>query len=290
MSSYFDISKQYKALDRFMRETLVQAGKIWYVHGFAGLDTNSGRKATIPLKTIDYALSKVEDDRDDYIIVLDCWNQEDSWPIVVDKQRVHLIGLDMGCGFPRMQAPGDVALFNLTKDYVEIAGFGLDVPSQTTAHGVIEVKTAAVGRCNIHHNFIGCFGASYNAIVLAEGPEAHIHHNLFGAGLAGKGIVGQSTRGRFNYNSFKQVPGINIHLTAGEFAEMIGNRFALYADADGQAITMASPCTGGGIVDDNRAAYLATAVANAPFRDLGATKANWGINYIDKTATLPKTT
>ena len=284
----FNIDKKYKILDKLIRQNLINFGEIYYVNGNTGDDDNSGSVAS-PFQSITEALSKCVADQSDYIIALDSW--QETFPITVNKQRTHIIGLDMGVGYPQLQSDTDTAIFNVTKDYCEIVGFALQAPSQTTAHGLIELKTTNIGRANIHHNFFGDKAVAYHGVVMAEGPENWIHDNIFGMFLAGRGITGQSTRGRFNFNNFHfGMAGIGIYISLGVFDEIIGNRFACTTDADGVAITLAAGCQGGGLVDDNHCMETATALTNHPFRDLGTPKANWGLNYESITATMPKTT
>lgn len=261
-------------------------GVIYYVNGTSGLNTNSGLLPTSPLQTITAALAKCVDDNDDYIIVEDCWTE--TFPIVVNKERVHIIGLDMGVGWPQLQAAADVAIFDVQKDYCEIAGFALQAPAQTAAHALIEFNTPAVGRANIHDNQFGELNVAFHAIrggAAGAGAYCWIHDNVFGWQLKGQGVGGAISLGRINNNTFhKGIAGICIALN-GVIAEIIGNKFANADGAVGFAITLTGQ--GIGIVDDNHAMTLGAAAANNPYKDTGVPKANWGINYRDITATLP---
>jgi len=261
-------------------------GTFYFVNGTSGNNLNSGLLPTDPLLTITAALAKCVDDNDDYIIVEDCWTE--AFPISVNKERTHILGLDMGVGWPQLQAAADLAIFDITKDYCEIAGFALQAPAQTAAHALIEFNTAGVGRANIHDNLLGELAAAYNAIrggAAGRGASSWIHDNVFGWQLAGQGVGGAISQGRVNYNTFhKGIPGICIALN-GVIEEIIGNKFANADTAAGLAITLTGQ--GGGIVDDNHAMTLGAAAANNPYKDTGVPKANWGINYRDITPTLP---
>lgn len=262
-------------------------GTMYFVNGTTGNNANSGLSSDAPLLTITAALAKCVDDHDDYIIVQDCFAE--AFPIVVNKERVHIIGLDMGCGWPQLQAAADVAIFSITKDYCEIAGFALQAPAQTIAHGLIEFPTAGVGRANIHDNQFGELAVAFNAILVTGGAGAGtnswIHHNVFGWQLAGSGVTPSLTLGRINYNTFhKGIAGVCINFV-GVISEIIGNKFANADGATGYAITAGGQ--GGGIIDDNHAMKLGAAAANNPYKDVGVPKSNWGLNYRDITATLP---
>jgi hypothetical protein len=287
----FNISKMIKIWAEnasLLRSAIPSVGEIFYVNGNTGSDANSGTKSSAPFLTIAEALDNVTADADDYIIVLDHWAE--TFPIDVDVQRTHIIGLDMGTGWPQLQSATDTAIFNVTKDYCEIAGFALQAPAQTTAHALIEFMTAAVGRANIHHNFLGELNVAYHAIkntVAGAGANNWIHENVFGWQLAGSGITGSGALGRFNHNTFHSgIAGICITLN-GVISEIIGNKFAM-VDSAGYAITLNGQ--GGGIIDDNHAMELATDPTSNPYRDLGTPKANWGLNYKGVTALLPATT
>jgi hypothetical protein len=283
-----DIYKQLKALDRLVKGTLITAGTIWYVNGPTGIDTNSGQMASSPFKTIAKALTKVNADADDYIIVLDSWDQ-DTFPITVNKSRCHIIGLDMGCGWPQLHAATDLAIFNVTKNNVEIAGLSLEAPAQTTAHGLVECKTFGMGHLNLHHCFLGHLGAGYHGVVLDNAGYSYIHDNLFGHLLAGKGIYGIVNKERINDNAFHGVGSVAIQIDDGPVGEIVHNRIVC-AGTDGTAIYLTVNSKGLGLIDDNRAMTLAAACSGDPFRDLGTPKANWGMNYKDIRVTLPKTT
>lgn len=285
---WYDYFKTFKATDKLLQRAMVISGKVYYVNGVSGSNSNPGVNSTAPFLTIDYALSKCVDDQDDYIMVLDSWDQ-DTFPIVADVSRVHIIGVDDGTGWPQLHAATDVAIFNATKNNVEIAGLSLEAPSQTTAHGLIECKTAGMGHIHVHHCMLGHLGAGYHGIVLNNAGYSLIHDNLFGHLLAGKGIYGIVNKEIINRNAFHGVGSVAIQIDDGPVGEIVGNRIVC-AGTDGTAIYLTTGSKGLGLIDDNRAMTLAGACSGDPFRDLGTPKANWGMNYKDIRVTLPKTT
>lgn len=69
-------------------------GKKFHVNGLTGSDGYGGENKKSPMKTIKAALARCVNDRDDLIIVHDCWDQ-DTYPITIDKSRVHIIGVSV---------------------------------------------------------------------------------------------------------------------------------------------------------------------------------------------------
>ncbi|GAH84946.1 unnamed protein product, partial [marine sediment metagenome] len=61
-------------------------GRVFFVDT-SGLDTNNGIDPGTPFLTIEHAIGECEDDRNDYIYVLDCWDADD-YPITIDKSRI----------------------------------------------------------------------------------------------------------------------------------------------------------------------------------------------------------
>ena len=283
----FNIDKKYKILDKLIKQNFINYGEIIYVNGVSGDDDNSGSVAS-PFLSIENALDFCTADANDYIIVLDSWDQE-TFPITVDVSRTHIIGLDMGTGWPQLHVATDLAVFSVTKNNVEIAGLSLEATAQTTAHGLIECKTFGMGHANIHDCMLGHLGAAYHGIVLDNAGYTFIHHNTFGHLLAGKGIYGVVNKEFIDFNNFHGVGSIAIQIDDGPVGEIIGNRIVC-AGTDGTGIYLTAGSKGLGLIDDNRAMTLAGACSGDPFRDLGTPKANWGMNYKDIRVTLPKTT
>jgi hypothetical protein len=284
---YFDIFKNAKALNKLLQRAMIVSGKVYYVNGNTGSNSNTGADSSSPFLTITYALSKCVADQDDYIIVLDSW--QEAFPIVANKARTHIIGLDMGCGWPQLSGIADTAIFNITKNNIEIAGLSLENSSQTTAHGLVELKTFGMGHTNIHDCMFGHLGAGYHGIVMDNSGYNFIHDNLFGHLLAGKGIYGVVNKEIINRNAFHGVGSVAIQIDDGPVGEIVGNRIVC-AGTDGTGIYLTAGSKGLGLIDDNRAMALAAACSGDPFRDLGTPKANWGMNYKDIRVTLPKTT
>jgi len=120
-------------------------GAIYFVNGgadgvTAGLDTNDGLTPANAFLTIAHALSLCTDDNDDFIY---CFNvyQQDVFPIEVNRNSVHIIGIAGPDGqWPLMVPTGNTAIFNFAVgagDNCEIAGFSLGAGA---AHACIELQ------------------------------------------------------------------------------------------------------------------------------------------------------
>ena len=273
-------------------------GNTFFVNGFTGDDANSGADPAHPFLTIAYAVSKCSNDRDDYIFVLDCWNQ-DTCPIVIDKSRVHIIGVSNATMVPFPYAvitgAGVDTVFRLGANYIEIAGFAMG----SSGHACIDL-TASFGGHWIHHNTFGlsvaCQDGIYSAV--ADCPSfSTIENNMFDQSITRDGIrVLGPTRCIIRNNIFREiVGGIGVHVTGPSTAEataIIGNYFyAPIASAlsAGWAITIGSS---GAIIMGNRASQAGNNAGNSPYVDSTgagvATRLNgWSDNWIADAAANP---
>lgn len=274
-------------------------GRVFFVK-LGGLDTNNGIDPGTPFLTITHALTQCVDGRNDYVIVLDYWQNDAVYPIDVNKTWVHIIGLDFGNGGPQWASPvGDFAFFTIgAAGYFEIAGFNF---GGGATHGCIESNVGggpAEGRGIIHHCRFGWDQAAQDGIKVID-PEdlclMDIHDNLFGGLLTRDGIrcEGSSTRSLFHHNMFRDVHGIGIHgMKAGSDIGAIQDNFFKCPDlVVGEAITM-ELTVGNALITGNQAAGQDNAMGFTPYRDLSVAGAGnalnaWGINYVDITPTLP---
>lgn len=257
-------------------------GNIYYVNGTSGNNSNDGLTPTTPLLTIFAALAKCVDNHDDYIIVIECWQQE-TFPINVSKSRVHILGVGhMGGMAPAMQPPTDTAIFTITtKGYIEIAYFNL---GSGATHAAIEfLSTTLEARSWIHDVWFGHSYAGQDGIKTAvgENPEITIEYCIFGKLLTRDGIriEGASTRTIIRYNIFRLVPGVGINVVAinTDLGAIIGNKFSLTpAAAAGSAITIGAGAVGC-LCDDNHAMEAGGATTQNPYVDGGA--CDWGVNW-----------
>ena len=266
-------------------------GTVFYVDG-TGPDTNDGLTPTTPLASFKAALALCTSQRNDTIVVQDYWAAgTEDWPIVVDKEMVHIIGVPGSGGpWPQVNPPGDTAGFSVTAQGVEIAN--LSVHGGAT-HGAIEIG-ASVWGIEIHHCWFGETGGCQDGIrdpAPFDAAYLYVHDCRFGSLITRNGValLHNATRGVIANNLFHAIPGINIHATI-DFAEgwILNNVFSLDSDAAGRAITLDATVVGGATVNGNVANFGDTAMAQNPYTDSAAGGSNhWILNYRNITATLP---
>jgi len=266
-------------------------GNVYYIDG-TGPDTNDGLTPFTPLASFKAALALCTSQRNDTIVVLDYWAAgTEDWPIVVDKEMVHIIGVPGSGGpWPQVDVVGDFAAFNITALGVEICNLAVHGGA---AHGCIEIG-ATVWGVEIHNCWFGETGTGQDGIrgVAPFDPAyLHIHHNRFGAGLTryGVALLHNATRGMINDNVFHANANVCIKID-NEFAQgwILDNKFGLLADVAGSAITLDATCVGGVTVVGNLAHFGDTAMAQNPYLDSSAGGSNhWGLNYQGIVAVLP---
>jgi len=261
-------------------------GNVYFVHGFTGLDTNTGTDPANPWQTITHAISQCVADNDDYIIVLDCW--QEAMPIVVNVPRVHILGLSSNPGrpFPCLNAALDTAIFEIDPagDNCEIAGFCL---GGGAAHGAIERTGGGTYGVYIHHNIFGSIHSENTPLAGIIGINdfvmSRFSHNKFlgdgggvGGVITGNGIVfntGPCTNCEIVDNVFM---GLDIAMNiAGAVVGMLikDNVVAINANTAGGAVTLGA-ATLGCFVVGNVANFGDTAMAANPYTDNAGAGAN----------------
>jgi len=259
------------------------AGYVFWVDGINGLDTNPGTRFC-PYQTIEHALDQCTDNHDDYILVKDCWQQETTWPIAVDVKRVHIIGVaNPNNQFPKMQPPGDTAVFLISNDgeYSEIAGFDL---SGGPAHGCIELNNA--NGAWIHHCWFGsdfAGGTPQDGIrllmqnsgaILIENcyffgnnsPKGNLTRYGIGMDLVDSNACDNSIMRR---NVFHMCPTGAIYLIRALGVTIQDNDFVPGSDAQGLAINLAAALGGcSSCLDTSNRANIGDAeMTNNPYID-----------------------
>ena len=276
-------------------------GRVFFCDLFNGNDNNNGIDPNTPFSTITFALTQCLANRNDYIYVMDGWNE--ATPIALNIARTHIIGIgNPNLPFVQMtEDGGNDAIFVLTNnggDEVEIAGFSL---GGGNAHGGIECAGGnTTDRAWIHHNTFGSsnagdtplYGVHISAAMSAR--DWLIENNEFqGTSIAGGTItasgilISNSMQHRIRNNIFKQVISPAVSLSA-TMIEVSGNRFSNPADVAGGAITLDAGCTLCEILA-NLAAFGETAGALAnPFLDNAGANANtWAGNIWHSTMSDP---
>lgn len=286
-------------------------GRVFYVQGFSGTDAvGRGTDPGNPFLTITYALAQCVAERNDYIIVIDAWNE--AMPIVVDKTRVHIIGLGVSSNHPfvMLNATADTAIFdvNAASSNVEIAGF--DLGGGPTHAGIENVGGAPMGLyvhdCMFGHSFAG--DTPQDGILIdMSATNIRIERCVFlgneamgGGTLTRDGIrwdtAADPLGGVFIANTFTGLPGVGINIVSvgpntGGFIIKNNIFMAEIADAKaaGWAITLQGPAdVKGCLVVGNMASQTGDATGNNPYRDLStgalATCLNGWVNNHDGNA------
>lgn len=286
--------------EHFFALMMGMVGNVYYVHGSDGSDSYSGEDKDHPLLTITAALAKCTADNNDYIIILDYYQATgETWPIAVNKSRVHIMGVSgKGCPWPWVQPTGSTAAFNFTtgSGYSEICGLELGAGS---ASGCIEVTTSGLWGLHIHDCHLGSETIGMSALYGIQTPAGELIQGLienckFGGALTSDGIrinanAGpNAVRGCVIRNNIFRPDGIGINVldVSAAFNEggIFDNRFVMSSDANGKGVTFASGAVG--LVDGNVGVMEdGAAPTNNPFSD-GGTGMGWGINYQGGTALL----
>jgi len=276
-------------------------GTIFFVNA-AGDNGNNGLEPSTPFQTITYALTQCTAGANDYIVVMNNTSAvEPAFPIDVAVGAVHIIGF-WGEPYPSpsLMAVGNFATFQLSVDWVEIAGFELGAGA---AHGCIESPAGpgTIGHWWIHNCSFGYIGGLMTARDgvwvqnTHDAPQCVIEDNIFGSALTRDGIriEGNSTRSIFRRNFFKSVPTVGIHCiqNGSDIGAILDNNFICPDNAVGEAVTMELG-VGNAIIAGNRAGEAAAAMGNIPYRDLStgvaATSLNaWVMNYDGIQAIIP---
>ncbi len=276
-----------------------------------------GQMPDAPLLTITKALDLCESGANDYVFVLDYPSSGDAgetWPITIDKQRVHLIGLMNGL-LPRFKIYSPYATedtpairFSIKADdssyaaYCEIAGLILGTGSASSIRGAIESHHGGQWGHWIHDCAFGlkyrsgsdckygiCIGRSSDTYAAGEMLYSLIENNIFGIGVVNSGIYvpdgtssgPNSVIGAVIRNNHFAVAGIGINVadTTADFwsGGIFNNTFEMSADTDGYGVTFASGAKGN--VHGNAGWYSDGVIpANNPFFDAGSTNMSFGQN------------
>lgn len=296
---------------------------VFFVNGTStigddGVNTG-GQVPDEPFLTITHALSKCVDGANDYIFILDYPSEApaETWPIVIAKQRVHIIGLQNGL-IPRFKicAPGEdtdtpVFAFGIVGEtygaYCEVANLIMGSEKSDSVRGAIEMHQGGLWGNHIHHCAFGLEGRSDTdvayGIILGRSSDTYkagemlyglIEHCRFGKLITAAGIYvpdGTDSGPNSIYgtiirkNQFYVNDGdVGIHI-ADTAANLRGggiydNRFILAEDnSNGDAITLAAGVRGG-FIDGNIASVLLNEATMAynPYLTTTACGPAWGLN------------
>jgi hypothetical protein len=279
-------------------------GRVFYVDGINGANTNNGVDPGDAFQTITYALTQCVNDHNDYIIVLNSTSLvEPAWPVSVNVSRVHIVGVSSPAyPYVRLQAQTINPVFEIgSVQHYEIAGFELGAGDNTQACIASIAGPGTAGRGWIHH----CTFAVLLGVLAAQDgiwiqntfdwcmsvvEDCYFCGSAISDGIARDGIriEGNATRSIFRRNIFRTVQGVGIHCiqNGSDIGAILNNYFSCPNLATGEAITMELG-VGNAIIAGNRAGATAVAPAFTPMRDLStgalATALNAWIDNLDTT-------
>jgi hypothetical protein len=283
----------------------IGAGHVYWVDATNGNDGNTGTRPDQAFATITFALTQCVDERNDYIMVIDAW--QEAATVTVNVTKVHILGvgafmrLGSNTAFTYLSAGGDWPIFTIGSagNRCEIGGFLL---GGGATHAGIENPVGVGTPMGIHihdcvfgHQF--CANTPQDGILISQNAtNIRIEHNVFLGAPTGKGTLtrdgvrwaaaGDPLNGVIENNKFMGLPGIGLNMAAtppatGGFI-IQDNVFECGGDVQGSAITLAAAFRGC-LVVGNKAMYgqLTAGMANNPYLD-NATVAPfnaWAGNY-----------
>jgi hypothetical protein len=273
----------------------VALGNIFYVDGIAGNNLNDGLSPDTPWLTITYALTQCVADHDDYIIVMDHWQEV----VTLNVTRVHLIGIPHNANhsFVQMNAAGATAIITVSalSNNCEIAGFSFGGGPANA--GIENVAGTPLGlyihHCQFGHSFAGDtpqdgirigLNATNIRIEKCSFYGDHACGTITRDGIRWNG-AGDPLNGTIIDNQFLAPGGIGINFIA--VAAVSGgitikdNVFACAHDVQGDAITLGATCAGFLVVGNKALCGEITAgMVNNPYFDGAPLASNhWMCNY-----------
>jgi len=305
----------YQRLEGARMDARQGMGNIYFVDGFHGDDGHNGLTPAAAFQSIRNALDQCVDGRGDYIYCYNLWRQ-DTFPIDVDVNGVHIIGVAGPPGYAGMSVPTDTATFRFLPsdgDDSEIANFAFGGTGGT--HSSIELEgdnnNVWIHNCTFGHLWCGEPAVVCLDGIHIEGP-AEIHGGLiedcwFYGNAVGAGKISRCgiyaawwMLGTVRNNYFLKCPGKDmgelgpvgggILLQSCNQVSLIHNKIGI-ADAthDGNGIYVDAGCEGC-LVAQNEASQGVAEDAKIPFVDIHAGDFNdWMCNQNGVTMTDPAT-
>jgi len=295
-----------------------EIGRVYHINTggavFPGKDANSGLEYEHPMLTIKAALARCVAGRNDYILIHDYWRPTgEDWPIVHNKNKVHICGVaQRGLPYPAIHPEDDVDAFQLGSsgqygsiEYLTIGGGATAAGIEIGASG--QVDGFHIAECIFGHRWFGTplNGIRQQAADTRGGNGNVIERCHFLGDWQGKGtisgnaidmlVTGALDRCFYQLqileNWFHGIQGVAINLSRDNGGEVLDNQFVVPDAANGEAISLLANSLGT-MVRGNRAMSGQSAVANTynPFRDLATAGNNhWGDNSYNGVLREPMT-
>jgi len=291
-------------------------GTTYFVDGFNGDDTRDGFTPANAFQSIRHALDQCVSANDDYIF---CWNlwRQDTFPIEVDRNAVHIIGIHGPQGYPGMSVPTDTATFHFAAgagDNSEIACFALG-GTGAAVHASIEMdgdnNSVWIHNCSFGHLWCGEPVVAIQDGIRMTGPavfhngvieDCWFHGSAVGAGrIARCGIWGEwLSLVTIRNNYFLKCPGYDIlgdgdmvggaiYLAAGNQCSIIHNKIGVADDTKSGNGIYLKECQGC-LIAENEANRGVVTDAKIPFVDMAGGDFNdWMCNQVGKANQDPAT-
>jgi len=239
-------------------------------------------------------------------MILDAWS-EDTEPIVVDRERVHFIGIN-NSPMPTwvvMTPTTNESVFKLgaAANHTEIAGLNLGGGEN---HGGLELNADGPPANSpfglwLHHIVLGdqhpgAVTPMYGIFnVQPMGPRDSVIEDCSLYGTVNISFGRIDSNGMLLYgpggslirrNHFLGIPGVALHITRADGVTICDNIFSIDADQAGHAITLVN-CLGCSIFHNHANFGDTAAMGNSPWADDEVDLNNWGSNWIGDAVGFP---
>lgn len=289
----------------------IGVGTVYWVDTVGGLDTNVGTRPDLPFQSITHAIGQCVDDNNDYIMVLRATPASmaatETWPIDIDKVRIHIIGLPgSNNGFngmyPKIASPGATSVFitGVTTawdgSFSELAGLDLGAQAFPCVQ-MGDVEGFWVHDCWFgNKEKLGGVLPTYGIYNAGHAPKCRINHCKFlgsggdaDGGISVDGICSVAAAAAMHHteiidNIFQGCPNCGINLDWAIACVIKRNNIACDEDLQGAGITLDAN-SAGCLVSENRAAFGGAAMGANPYLDLAVN--HWGDNWVGNALIYP---
>jgi len=299
------------SLDRVNQPTLelllqrpAALGKVFFVDGTGGLDTQEGTDPAYPLLTMTAAIAKCTAGKGDIVIVLrnspSAPPATETFPVALNKAGMLLTGLYSrgllsDSGFAADAA--DTACLQVGANYVTVENLYLGC-SGNSLTGVIDGDVAvAYWAFTVRNCMFNIQGSSKYGLsgVSGIGPYLLVEDNVFGRDkgtawftTAAIAILDNATGGIIRRN---QVAGgaIGIYIDGRAVGiRILDNDIQMYTDGAGVGITISAGSGQGCYINRNHASFGMGADGQNPYLDQHGDDSNtWGLNWAQEAVQLP---
>lgn len=265
-------------------------GKIFHVDGGFGSDSADGLTYETPVLTFTKGLSLCTDSLHDVLLVRNYGTQDETYPIVMNKKRITVIGQPAGSNLPGIEPDTDVDGI----EFEDNAGAGTRFFNFSFKGGATKAAVLMSGTIYAVQFFNCWFGmqgdGAKNAFrIESDSPDLHIIGCKFDESITQHHIhiLGSSTRGRIENCRFHGIAetysGITDTGGTGFLLQAILNNYFYSATAKKGFAIEHTGAGGIAFIDGNKANYA----GQAPYIEDGNNF--WCQNWKGNNLTLPST-